>query len=204
MSRYFSHHICLFQTTYLFAANWCFACMYVGKGVACPGNRLTESYMLICGCWSSDEQLVLLMVEPSLQPSSCFSFKDTDSFCRSSWPKTHYVAQAGSHFQRSFNFCLLSAETIDCYQLYPDFLKLFFELLLNCVCLCWVQVPWEKPLEELLVTVSWLSGCWELNSGPLQQQYVHLTTETLLQILPLYLLFLDRVSGPQVDPELTT
>lgn len=47
----------------------------------------------------------------------------------------------------------------------------------DCKCL-WPLIPLEL---ELQVAMSWVwYGCWELNSGPLEEQYMFLTTKPSL------------------------
>jgi hypothetical protein len=66
---------------------------------------------------------------------------------------------------------------------------------------CWS--PWSKSYYQLWST--W-QGIWELNSGPLEEQWAFLTTETLLQPQLRNFLFLkckDTMSFLRLKNELT-
>lgn len=70
-NKFFSSHLCFLKRFFFSFLNWCFAHMYACVRMLDPG--VTDSFKLPCGLWKlnlgpQEEQSVLVMAEPSLQP----------------------------------------------------------------------------------------------------------------------------------------
>jgi hypothetical protein len=159
-------------------------------------------------CWGLntgplEEQAVLLTAEPSLQSLIYLLCWHKVSLCSPGWPATHYVAQAGleltcfflfgagvesvQHHAWSmvafvfvfffFNYKVFKCPLLLCFPLFKRFTYLFYLYEYTVA----IRHTRRGQSDTITDGCKLPCDCWELNSGPLEEQPVLLPTESSLQ-----------------------